>query len=92
MRLKSLQLQRYGNFETQTLTFDTAPGVINLVVAPNGAGKSVLRSAFCDLLFGIGGQTPMGFRYGYAGMRIGAEGIGPDGKPFVFGRCFKRST
>ena len=86
MRLKSLQLQRYGNFETQTLTFDTAPGVINLVVAPNGAGKSVLRSAFCDLLFGIGGQTPMGFRYGYAGMRIGAEGIGPDGKPFVFGR------
>ena len=56
MRLTSLQLQRYGNFETQTLTFDPSPGVINLVVAPNGAGKSVLRGAFCDLLFGIGGH------------------------------------
>ena len=86
MRLTSLQLQRYGNFETQTLTFDPSPGVINLVVAPNGAGKSVLRGAFCDLLFGIGGQTPMGFRYGYNGMRISAEGIGPDGQPFAFGR------
>ncbi|MGE4045497.1 MAG: AAA family ATPase, partial [Acetobacteraceae bacterium] len=73
MRLIALSLQHYGNFRSETLAFDPAPGVVNLIVAPNGAGKSVLRSAFCDLLFGIGGQTPMGFRYGYAGMRIGAE-------------------
>ena len=86
MRLTSLRLQRYGNFESRTILFDPSPGVINLVVAPNGAGKSVLRGAFCDLLFGIHGQTPMGFRFNYTSMRIDAEGVGSDGAPFAFGR------
>ncbi|MGE0418325.1 MAG: AAA family ATPase [Acetobacteraceae bacterium] len=86
MRLTSLTLQNYGNFQSQTLDFDPRPGVVNLVLAPNGAGKSVLRGAFGDLLFGIGGQTPMGFRYGYAGMRIMAEAIAADGQVFTFGR------
>ena len=86
MRLTALSLTRYGNFESQRITFDPRPGALNLLLAPNGAGKSVLRAAFCDLLFGIGGQTPMGFRYGYPGMRIAAEAVGPDGSPFTFGR------
>ncbi|WP_338666007.1 AAA family ATPase [Pararoseomonas sp. SCSIO 73927] len=86
MRLTGLTLRRYGPFEETALTFDPAPGRINLVLAPNGAGKSVLRQAFQDLLFGIGGQTPMGFRHGYPGMQIAATGIGPDGAPFAFTR------
>ena len=75
MRLTALTLNRYGNFDNERMTFDARPGVLNLLLAPNGSGKSVLRAAFCDLLFGIGGQTPMGFRYGYPGMRITAEAI-----------------
>ncbi|MFH5926865.1 AAA family ATPase [Roseomonas xinghualingensis] len=86
MRLTSLNLKRYGSFADTTLEFDPAPGRINLVLAPNGAGKSVLRTAFGELLFGIGGQTPMGFRHGYAGMQLSATGIGPDGGAFGFTR------
>src|ERR1700727_1105715 len=86
MRLTSLTLNRYGNFDNERMTFDARPGVLNLLLAPNGSGKSVLRSAFCDLLFGISGQTPMGFRFGYAGMRISADAIATDGERLTFGR------
>ena len=86
MRLVSLQLTRYGNFAANRIDFDPLPGRVNLLFAPNGGGKSVVRQAFCDLLFGISGQTPMGFRYGYSGMRITAEAIAPDGTRVAFGR------
>jgi len=86
MRLLSLTLENYGIFQAQRIAFDPTPGRINLLIAPNGAGKSILRNAFCDLLFGIHGQTPMGFRYGYGRMRLMAEAVGPDGTPLVFGR------
>jgi uncharacterized protein YhaN len=86
MRLTGLTLRHYGSFADASLRLDPAPGRINLVLAPNGAGKSVLRQAFGDLFFGIGGQTPMGFRHGYPGMQVLAEGIGPDGTPFVLDR------
>ena len=86
MRLTALTLTSYGNFRSEHITFDPRPGAINLLVAPNGGGKSVLRMAFCDLLFGIGGQSPMGFRYPYSAMRITADAVGPDNERFVFGR------
>ncbi len=83
MRLLSLTLEHYGIFQAQRIAFDPAPGRINLLIAPNGAGKSILRNAFCDLLFGIHGQTPMGFRYGYGRMRLMAEAVAPDGAPLA---------
>jgi uncharacterized protein YhaN len=86
VRLTTLSLRQYGNFESEDITFDAHPRKINLLVAPNGAGKSVLRTAFCDLLFGISGQTPMGFRFGYSGMRVSADAITQDGERFTFGR------
>jgi len=86
MRLTRLSLRHYGSFQDTILQFDPAPERLNLVLAPNGAGKSVLRGAFGDLLFGIGAQTPMGFRHGYAGMQISAEGALPDGTPFSLTR------
>ena len=86
MRLEAFRLLRYGPFEDLSLDLDPAPGHLNVLCAPNGAGKSVLRLAFSDLLFGIGGQTPMGFRHGYGGMRLAATAVGPDGVRHVFGR------
>ena len=86
MRLTALDVERYGNLERVRLELDPAPGRINLVMAPNGAGKSVLRQAFSDLLFGIPGQTPLGFRFHYKDMRLRAEAVGPDGAPVRFGR------
>lgn len=86
MRLLSLTLENYGIFQSQRIAFDPAPGCINLLIAPNGAGKSILRNAFCDLLFGIHGQSPMGFRYGYNRMRLLAEAVASDGTKLAFGR------
>ena len=85
MRLTAFHIEKYGNLESLSLALDPRPGVINLVAAPNGTGKSVLRQAFADLLFGVPGQTPMGFRFGYPAMRLRAEAVGPDG-PVRFGR------
>ncbi len=73
MRLVSLNLDSYGPFLSQELTFDPTPGRINLLVAPNGAGKSVLRGAFSDLLFDIGHQSPMTFAYPAARLRLTAR-------------------
>ena len=86
MRLTSFTLENYGNLREFALSLDADPGRINLVVAPNGAGKTVLRTAFRDWLFGIPGQTRMGFRFGYPGMRLFAEGIVGDGSTFAIGR------
>lgn len=86
MRLTAFSLEHYGNFEAVRLSLDPRPGHLNLIVAPNGAGKTVLRQAFHDFLFGIPGQTKMAFRFGYAGMRLFAEGIDANRTAFAIGR------
>lgn len=93
MRLRRLLIERYGNFERAELALDPRPGRINLVVAPNGAGKSVLRQAFHDLMFGIPMQSDMRFRFDYADMKLEADAVAEDGTAFGFGwsRRAKRS-
>jgi uncharacterized protein YhaN len=86
MRLRNLRLLRYGPFEDLSLEFDSRPRVLNVILAPNGAGKSVLREAIGDMLFGIPPRTPMHFRFGMPGMRITAEAIGADGAIHPIGR------
>ncbi len=86
MRLRRLGLDCYGNFESLDLALDVEPGRINLVVAPNGAGKSVLRQAMAELLFGIHPQTPMGFQFDYNRMRLRAECLTPTGATVSFVR------
>jgi uncharacterized protein YhaN len=73
VRLTRLGLTCYGHFDARTLELDPRPGCINLIVAPNGAGKSVLRQAVSEMLFGIHTQTPMGFAFPYPKMRLRAE-------------------
>ena len=92
MRLASFTLHRYGNYDAERICFDPRPGVINLLLAPNSAGKSVLRNAFVDLLFGIHDRTPMGFRFGYPGMRVAAEVIRDDQSKFTFSRRKARGS
>lgn len=85
MRLRRLQLRHYGCFKATDLELAVEPGRITMVVAPNGAGKSVLRRAFHDLLFDIPMQSPMKFRHGYSGMALHAEVVDADGTAFDFG-------
>jgi uncharacterized protein YhaN len=85
MRLRRLRLENYGCFDNAKLEFATEPGRITLVTAPNGAGKSVLRQAFHDLLFDIPLQSEMKFRFGYPGMALHADALEADGAAFSFG-------
>jgi len=85
MRLKRFQLRNYGCFADLDLELAAEPGRITLITAPNGAGKSVLRQAFHDLLFDIPVQSSMKFRHGYAGMALHAEAEMGDGTQFSFG-------
>lgn len=73
MRLARLVLDSYGCFAHLDLALAAAPGRINLLVAPNGAGKSVLRQAFSDLLFGLSQRSDMTFAYPPAKLRLTAE-------------------
>ena len=86
MRLRRLRLECYGNFADTALELDDKPGRINLIVAPNGAGKSVIRRAMSELLFGIHPQTPMGFRFDYNRMRLLASAAFPDKQALGFAR------
>jgi uncharacterized protein YhaN len=86
LRLRRFKLECYGNFADSELQLADAPGCINLVVAPNGAGKSVLRHAVSELLFGIHPRTPMGFRFDYARMRLTAAAVFADGQSAGFVR------
>ncbi len=86
MRLKSLLIENYGVFKRLEIPLSVEPGTIDLVVAPNGAGKSMLRGAMHDLLFGIPLQAPgVKFRFGYSGMALHAAALLADGTDLRFG-------
>ena len=74
MRLRRLDLVRYGRFTDQTIDFgervDGEPD-LHIVYGPNEAGKSTAFTGFLDLLFGIEMQSRYGFLHPYATMRVG---------------------
>ncbi len=75
MRLKRLDLARYGKFTDRVLDFGERPGGgpdFHIVYGPNEAGKSTAFAAFLDLLFGIEARSRYGFIHPYPTMRIGA--------------------
>ncbi|MEI2301669.1 ATP-binding protein [Ensifer sp. MJa1] len=74
MRLRVLDLVRYGKFTDRRLDFgDAVAGFpdLHIVYGPNEAGKSTLFSGFLDLLFGIEHSSPYGFLHPYQTMRVG---------------------
>jgi uncharacterized protein YhaN len=72
MRLQTLDLIRYGRFSGQTLQFPQADCDFHLIVGANEAGKSTLRRAVADLLFGMPLRSDMGFIHPLAELRLGA--------------------
>ncbi|MDO5102559.1 MAG: AAA family ATPase [Lautropia sp.] len=71
MRIRELRLIRYGKFTDRTLSLPAAAQDIHLIVGPNEAGKSTVRQAISDWLFGIPMRTTMGFLHPMADLRIG---------------------
>jgi uncharacterized protein YhaN len=74
MRLRRLDLTRYGKFTEKVLDFGAAEGGkpdFHIVYGLNEAGKSTAFSAWLDLLFGIPERSPYNFLHAYSSMQIG---------------------
>lgn len=76
MRIRRLDLVRYGRFTDTALdlpvqTVDMQVDM-HIVIGPNEAGKSTVRSALGDLLFGIPARSEFNFLHDYRSMRLGA--------------------
>lgn len=72
MRLQQLDLIKYGKFTGQTLTFAQHEHDFHLIVGPNEAGKSTLRRAISELLYGMPLRSEMDFLHPLAELRLGA--------------------
>ena len=71
MRIRELNLIRYGKFTDRQIRLPEAACDIHLVVGPNEAGKSTLRKAIADWLYGIPARTPLDFLHPKPDLRIG---------------------
>jgi len=71
VRLKQLDLIKYGKFTETTLPFPHAAHDFHVIVGPNEAGKSTVRTAVSELLFGMRLQTPLDFLHGTPELRLG---------------------
>lgn len=73
MRLRRLDLTRYGRFTDDKIDFGEAGGTdLHIVFGPNEAGKTTVFNAYLDLLYGIKPNSPYGFKHPYSTMQIGA--------------------
>jgi uncharacterized protein YhaN len=76
MRLKRLDLTRYGMFTDHSIDFgerkEGKPD-LHIVYGPNESGKSTALAAFLDLLFGIEPRSRFNFLHPYPAMKVGAS-------------------
>lgn len=94
MRLRRLDLTRYGKFTDYSIDFgEHVAGTpdLHIVYGLNEAGKSTSLSAYLDLLFGIEERTKYGFLHHGKAMEIGAC-LEFDGQAHEFKRVKQRSN
>ncbi|HTN11831.1 MAG TPA: AAA family ATPase [Acetobacteraceae bacterium] len=94
MRLRRLDLTRYGRFTDDSIDFGPATAGapdLHVVYGPNEAGKSTALAAYLDLLFGIETRSRYNFRHPYETMRIGAV-LETEAGPQAFIRIKKRQA
>lgn len=78
MKIKNLNLIRYGHFEDRDLEF--TPDKLTIIYGPNEAGKSTSLSAIADLLYGFDHSCPYDFRHQPNQLRVGATVINNAGE------------
>lgn len=71
MRLARLDLTRFGKFTDRSVDLPASGSDLHVIYGPNEAGKSTLRQALLDLLYGIHPRTAYDFKHGYATMELG---------------------
>ncbi len=72
MRIRQLDLLRYGHFTNASMALPSGTPDIQIVFGENEAGKSTAMAAIEDLLFGIPPNSPRNFLHDYGTMRVGA--------------------
>lgn len=72
MRLKELNLLAYGKFTDCGLQFPPGKHDFHVIVGPNEAGKSTVRRAIRELLFGMERQSPLGFMHPQSDLKLKA--------------------
>ncbi len=85
MRLRRLDLLRYGHLANVTLDFP-ADVRLHVVQGVNEAGKSTALAAIADALFGFGHRTDFDFLHGSSQLRIGFTVGARDGSEMSFVR------
>lgn len=80
MRLNELNLLAYGKFTECELTFPRGEHDFHVIIGPNEAGKSTVRRAIRELLFGMERQSPLGFLHPQSDLKLKAALEGPAGK------------
>jgi len=94
MRLRRLDLTRYGKFTDYALDFgNVKPGSpdLHIVYGLNEAGKSTSLSAYLDLLYGIEERSRYNFLHAYNAMQVGAC-LEFDGTPHDLKRVKQRTN
>ena len=72
MRLRQLQLIKYGRFDACVFDFPPGEPDLHFLMGPNEAGKSTTRAALSDLLFNFPHRTPFDFQFDRQLLRVGA--------------------
>ena len=74
MRFERIHLVRYGCFTEHTITLGTAApnGDFHIVYGPNESGKSTLRDACIDFLYGFPHRTEYDFLHASGLLQVGA--------------------
>lgn len=85
MRIDRLELIRYGKFTAQPVVLPRAEHDFHVIVGPNEAGKSTIRAAIFDLLYGFPKSSAHAFLHLMPDLRLGAT-IEHDGKTLEFHR------
>ena len=72
MRIRQLDLLRYGHFTDVFITLPASAPDIHIVLGENEAGKSTAKAGIEDLFFGIPLNSSRNFLHEYGAMRVGA--------------------
>lgn len=75
MRFNKIHLTRYGCFTDDVIDLGepSSSGDFHIVYGPNEAGKSTLREACLDFLYGIPPRSKYNFLHDYTLMEVGAQ-------------------
>ena len=84
MRVEELTLERFGVLQGKT--FDFSGVAFHVIAGPNGVGKSTVRAAFSDLLYGFAHSSPWAIGFEQSQLKLGATISNRSSKTLTFER------